>query len=1595
MLAFLWLMLLSLVMPVDPLHAQEAECAEVKIVIEQKLSLERQAFDAHMVIRNGLDGALTNVSVELFFQDQDQASVQATTDPQGVGATFFYRTDTITGLNSLQGGSLAAKETADIRWLIIPSQGAGGDTASGRMYYIGAKVTYTLNGETTTVDVTPDYVVVRPQPQLVLDYFLPTDVNADDPFTAETEPSEPFTLGVRISNVGMGTSSSTTIESAQPKIVENRQGLLIDFKILSGFVGNEMLGKTLLLNFGDIPGQQAKMGRWLMETTLSGRFVEFNANYSHADSLGGAVTSLIKEVRTHKLVHDVLVDYPGHDDVYDFLAEYGSGYMVYDSAGGSIEAIDRSAQASLNAINANSMRMSFPATQGLVHVKLIDPNRGVKTIARVVRSDGKVLPSQNYWLSKTRNQDLSWSYYVHIFDSNPTGDYVLEFSASSGASLAGLSYLDANGNGIRDAGEAADGNTKITLKGVEDGGKSVLRDGYTDVNCAFSFTGLNAGRYQLTADVRAGWIDGVWQAGSAGGKATPGLITDIVLTGGMNSQGYLLAKRRPDPSTNTDQADLSIAITADRAQLRAGETASVTVIVRNAGEATAKAVMAQVAVPAGLTLVNASTSTGSHGAGVWTLGDMNKGQMATLQISVKADAVSGNQDKGISWPVSVSGTTTDPQSGNNSAMLGLTVLSDNTSELELEQTLPAQARVLMLVSCPSAAMVDVDACETEAVSQAQNHIAPRVTAFVAVQTFGQWQQALRSGEHNVLWLHGGASKLDAQALAELKAAIRRGASLVVDGDIGAQTDAGLLKLADAMGGQHALPAVGQNQAARFVNEPEAQATQGPAYGLSDLASGTQTLASWNSGAAAITRANFGQGKSWSLGFDLLATLQHSAGVSQIFWADHASQQITAITPVVNPSQVLAGTKVAVQTVVRNNAATGSDKDVTLKLSWPSGTSADDVQPAATQTTAQDVNWAWRLAGGSAQTTQVRLLLPSSSGVVSVDTELKEAALLGQSETKQLSLDVVGLDVLVPRVETALASAGADIQAALAAAKTAQQQGDWAQVLAELAKLQAALEASGGTQASLLDVARWMGVAQTQWQGGAVDTPASIVAQSGVGQHTVINTAFAAPLRAKVLDAQGQGMAGVSVLFSLPNTGASAQFADGSTQATALTDAQGVATSPALTANATAGAYQATASTAGVTPSASFALTNNPQGGTGAVPASLRMLSGTGQVAKISTAFVAPLVVQVLDAQGLPVAGVSVRFAFATSGASAQFAGNQQTAQVITDAQGQAQSPSFSANGTVGDHQASASVTGLTGQIRFLLSNTQQAPTLAISRMGGANQAAPINTAYGQVFAVNVVDGQDKPVAGASVVFSLPASGPSASFGGGQVIVAVPTDAGGSAMSPSFVANGQVGQFQAFASVEGAAQPVIFPLQNLPAGGSPGTQFTGTTATGSGTVIANISGGGASCVFNPSATRLMPPDGVWSPLEKFLLPHGLFDFELVGCDVGSEVTITTQWPDLRGITGYLKYGQTAGSGGKPIWYAPNNLRIDLLKHTVTFTIRDGELGDDDLSANGVIRDPGGPVVGGVQAVPGLGTWALSLLAMALVALGLRSRHVRRG
>jgi len=64
--------------------------------------------------------------------------------------------------------------------------------------------------------------------------------------TDERESSVPFTLGVAVKNDGYGTAFNLRITSAQPEIIENEKGLLVNFKIIGANVGNKHVSPSTL-----------------------------------------------------------------------------------------------------------------------------------------------------------------------------------------------------------------------------------------------------------------------------------------------------------------------------------------------------------------------------------------------------------------------------------------------------------------------------------------------------------------------------------------------------------------------------------------------------------------------------------------------------------------------------------------------------------------------------------------------------------------------------------------------------------------------------------------------------------------------------------------------------------------------------------------------------------------------------------------------------------------------------------------------------------------------------------------------------------------------------------------------------------------------------------------------------------------------------------------------------------------------------------------------------------------------------------------------------------------------------------------------------
>ncbi|MGD0136085.1 MAG: discoidin domain-containing protein, partial [Bryobacteraceae bacterium] len=112
----------------------------------------------------------------------------------------------------------------------------------------------------------------------------------------------------------------------------------------------------------------------------------------------------------------------------------------------------------------------------------------------------------------------------------------------------------------------------------------------------------------------------------------------------------------------------------------------------------------------------------------------------------------------------------------------------------------------------------------------------------------------------------------------------------------------------------------------------------------------------------------------------------------------------------------------------------------------------------------------------------------------------------------------------------------------------------------------------------------------------VGIPAAIASSAGTPQSATVGTTFATALQATVTNASNNPVSGAAVTFAAPASGAGASFggsAAGSATATVMTNTNGVATAPTLTANGTAGSYAVTASVSGVAAVASFSLTNNP------------------------------------------------------------------------------------------------------------------------------------------------------------------------------------------------------------------------------------------------------------------------------------------------------------------------------------------------------------------------------------------------------------------
>ena len=373
-------------------------------------------------------------------------------------------------------------------------------------------------------------------------------------------------------------------------------------------------------------------------------------------------------------------------------------------------------------------------------------------------------------------------------------------------------------------------------------------------------------------------------------------------------------------------------------------------------------------------------------------------------------------------------------------------------------------------------------------------------------------------------------------------------------------------------------------------------------------------------------------------------------------------------------------------------------------------------------------------------------------------------------------------------------------------------------------------------------------------------PATVSAVAGsTPQTAAVNAVYGTNLSAKVVDAAALPVAGATVTFTAPASGASGSFAASGSSAVAVTGADGVATAPAFTANSTLGSYSVTASVSGVPSPATFSLSN--QAATGQTTVTLTPTAdsyvesdvpstnfGSAAVLKNNTS---PDTRAYLKFDLTGIVGTVTKATFraftqtssgsgyelhsvadnswvepgltytnrpavgATLGAAVNFTANTWTSVDASSYVKGAGTYSFEMNGTSVNLKQYSSREGANPP-QLVIQYTPAAPPASISAAAGGGQSATVGTAFATRLAVQVLDAASQPVAGVGVNFNAPTSGASAAFAGGLATATAATGANGVATAPQIVANATVGSYQVSASIAGVAQSVTFDLSNTEA-----------------------------------------------------------------------------------------------------------------------------------------------------------------------------------
>lgn len=410
-----------------PNESQIGVCARVKLRLEQDAVLSRDAFKASLDIENRDANPLEDLRIDLYFRTAE--ALDAT-------EWFGVRPPVLDGLSGVDGtGIIPPQSTGKATWTLIPTHEAA--PTEPVQYLVGGTLAYTQGGTRVTVPLADVPITVYPQPLLSLQYFHQRDVFSDDPFTDEVEPKVPYSLAVLVRNSGGGAARNFRIESAQPQIVENEKGLLIDFQLIATEVAGQPLVPSLTASFGDIGPGQLKAARWLFTSSLQGLFIDYKATFKHLDALGNDRLSLIDSVSIHEMIRLVEAGGPFADGRPDYLVndvpdlrDRPDTLYLSDGTTNTVAVVESATADGAPSDSDLEVELTAVMPPGWAYLRVPDPGDGQFPLTRIVRSDGVELPLDRLFWTTDRTfiglgRRPAYENILHLLDHDSPGRYTL------------------------------------------------------------------------------------------------------------------------------------------------------------------------------------------------------------------------------------------------------------------------------------------------------------------------------------------------------------------------------------------------------------------------------------------------------------------------------------------------------------------------------------------------------------------------------------------------------------------------------------------------------------------------------------------------------------------------------------------------------------------------------------------------------------------------------------------------------------------------------------------------------------------------------------------------------------------------------------------------------------------------------------------------------------------------------------------------------------------------------------------------------------------------------------------------------------------